>query len=94
MMYDKYLIFAATVQINHKFNTESEKVGYDWLNSFLWQNPLLSIRKAEGLSLARSEGMSQEHVANYFRLLMSTMKEGELLINQGTSGTWARLGFS
>lgn len=35
-------------------------------------------RKAEGLSSARSEEMSREHVANYFRLLMTTMREEEL----------------
>ncbi|KAJ8934493.1 hypothetical protein NQ318_012469 [Aromia moschata] len=45
-------------QFAQKF--EKSAAGYDWLKSFLERNPCLSVRKSEGLSLARAKGMSRD----------------------------------
>nr|CAI5839174.1 unnamed protein product [Callosobruchus analis] len=44
---------AEQLKIKHSFNKENEKAGFDWLKSFLRRNPHLSVRKSEGVSLAR-----------------------------------------
>lgn len=41
---------AEILKIVHNFNHETEMAGYNWLLSFLRQNPKLSIRKSEGVS--------------------------------------------
>ena len=46
---------AVQLGIKHRFNKEDEKAGYVWLQSFLTRHSDISIRKAEGLSLARSK---------------------------------------
>lgn len=63
--------FAVALNINHKFNNEKKIAGYDWLWSFLRRHPELSIRKAEGLSMARGRGLTRE-AANHFYNLLET----------------------
>jgi hypothetical protein len=48
--------------IFNNFNYETKTAGYDWLNCFLRRNPELSVRQAEGLSLARAHGMDRKNV--------------------------------
>lgn len=75
---------AEKLHIQHKFNKEEEKAGYDWLKSFLRRNPDLSIRKAEGLSRSRMLGMTREAVKNYFDLLEQVLQENNLFDKPGS----------
>lgn len=76
--------FAESLQINHKFNKELGIAGSDWFRSFLRRHPDLSIRKAEGVSLGRGQGMNRVDVGNYFKLLEATLKENELFDKPGS----------
>lgn len=49
--------------------------GYDWVYSFLHRNPNLSVRKAQGLSYARSTGLNKEEVGKFFRNLSEMYDE-------------------
>ncbi|CAH1987731.1 unnamed protein product [Acanthoscelides obtectus] len=69
---------AEQLQIKHRFNHESGKAGYDWLHSFLSRHPGLSVRKSEGVSLARAQGMRRKEVADYFKLLERVLAENQL----------------
>lgn len=64
---------AVKLNLKHKFNTEKEKAGYDWLNGFLKRNPDITLRKSEGVSLARARGMNKAEVAEYFKILEDSM---------------------
>lgn len=75
--------FAECLQINHKFNKEKGDAGSDWFRSFLRRHPDLSIRKAEGVSLGRGEGMNRVDVGNYFKLLQETLEQNELFNKPG-----------
>ncbi|XP_072392195.1 uncharacterized protein [Diabrotica undecimpunctata] len=74
---------AERMGIPHKFNKNTEKAGYPWLTLFLSRNPDLSVRKAEGVSLARSNGMCRKDVEQYFILLDSILIELDLLDKPG-----------
>lgn len=41
---------------------------------FLKRNPDLNVRKAEGVSLARCQGMNKTEVTSYFNLLETTLE--------------------
>lgn len=70
--------FAEKLNLQHKFSKENEMAGKAWLQSFLDRNSELSIRQAEGLSLARAHGMNREDVNHFFTLLEQTMTEHNL----------------
>ncbi|XP_052061184.1 uncharacterized protein LOC127701333 [Mytilus californianus] len=53
----------------HGFSEEKKSAGYDWWISYSERHPILSVRKPEGLSAARSS-----IVANYFEKLGSVME--------------------
>lgn len=76
--------FAVKLKLNHRFNHEKEKAGYDWLNLFLLRHPDLSVRKAEGVSVARAEGMSRKKVLAYFQLLHVILEENNLFESPGS----------
>ncbi|XP_072395364.1 uncharacterized protein [Diabrotica undecimpunctata] len=59
-------------------------MGFDWLQSFLRRNPDLSIRKLDGVSLARSRGMNKKDVSDYFDLLEQVILENELIEKPGS----------
>ncbi|KAG5888059.1 hypothetical protein JTB14_032866 [Gonioctena quinquepunctata] len=40
----------------HRISHENKKAGYHWLQSFLERNEDISVRQAEGLSVARAQG--------------------------------------
>lgn len=75
--------FANELKLNHNFNHESKMAGYDWLSRFLTKHPELSVRKAEGVSLARSQGMNKEEVDSYFQLLEKLLEEHDLFNKPG-----------
>lgn len=74
---------AERLKLNHKFDRENQMAGYDWLKSFLSRNPDLTIRKAEGVSVARALGMNKDSVKEYFDLLKKLMTENHLLEKPG-----------
>jgi hypothetical protein len=57
--------FAVKSGLSHKFNLESKMAEYDWVYSFLDINPNLSVRKAQGLSYARSKGVNKDEVRTF-----------------------------
>jgi hypothetical protein len=61
--------FATMTGLRHRFSLEKKMAGCDWVHSFLKRNPTLSVRKAQGLSSARSNGLNKEEVGKFFRLL-------------------------
>ncbi|XP_071051794.1 uncharacterized protein [Onthophagus taurus] len=75
--------FAESLKLVHSFNTERKQAGYDWLLSFLSRNPQLSIRQAEGVSIARAKGLNRETVDNYFQLLGNVLRENNLIDKLG-----------
>ncbi|XP_056641505.1 uncharacterized protein LOC130448245 [Diorhabda sublineata] len=74
---------ADQLKIKHPFNRDSKLAGYDWLHMFLQRHPDLSVRKAEGVSLARCNGMNKEKVSAYFNLLETTLMEAGLVNKPG-----------
>lgn len=71
-------LLAEKLGVKHKFNKESGQAGYDWLQLFLHRHPDISIRKAEGVSIARATGMCKENCKHYFELLGKILDEHEL----------------
>lgn len=71
--------FVDKLGIKTNFNEESRKAGPHWLRSFLERNPELSVRQAEGLSLARAQGLNRAEVKKIFDLLLEVMMEHDLL---------------
>lgn len=65
--------------LENRFNKDKKMAGADWLKLFLKRNPSLSIRKAEGVSMSRAEGMNKEEVQKYFQLLTKILTENDLL---------------
>ncbi|KAI4466544.1 hypothetical protein MML48_2g00008645 [Holotrichia oblita] len=63
---------------NLKFNKDKRLAGIDWLKAFLARNKSLAVRKAQGVSNARAEGMNKEEVAAYFAILEATLTEHNL----------------
>lgn len=53
--------------------------GQHWLKSFLERHPELSIRQAEGLSIARAQGLNRDEVNKMFELLLKVLTENDLI---------------
>lgn len=75
---------AEKMNIPHKFNIEKRQAGFDWLNLFLNRHSDLSVRKSEGVSVARSEAMKKETVRDYFSLLERVITENDLFQKPGS----------
>lgn len=45
--------------IPNNFNVDKKQAGHDWFCSFIKRHPELSIRKAQGMSKARVQGMAR-----------------------------------
>ncbi|CAB3236377.1 unnamed protein product [Arctia plantaginis] len=71
--------FAEKLELKHNFDHENEMAGAAWFKSFIERNPELSIRQAEGLSVARAKGLSREKVNNFYDLLIKVLTENDLL---------------
>ena len=61
--------FAEQLGVKHRFNMSTEKAGYDWVQMFLKRNSDISLRKSEGVSYARSQGINKMEVKAYFEML-------------------------
>lgn len=70
--------FAQQLKLKHKFNTEKQKAGYDFVTGFLERNQDIKIRKSEGISIARLRGMNRNDIESYFNLLETVLKDNEL----------------
>lgn len=75
--------FGEELGLGHTFNQETQMAGYDWLNSFFKRNPELTIRQAEGLSVARANGMNREEVTRFFDLLNNVFEDNQLFSSPG-----------
>ena len=51
--------FAEMNQIKHPWNLENKVAGIDWFRAFMRRHENLSIRKPEGLSRARAQGLNR-----------------------------------
>lgn len=71
--------FAKKLGIKHCFSENNKSAGKVWFNGFMKRNPILSVRKSEGLSLARAQGMNRKEVGDYFDLLLKLLTENDLL---------------
>ena len=69
---------AEVLGLKNTFNPNEKIAGKVWFQSFMRRNPELSIRKAEGTSLARTEGMNRKEVSDYFELLTKLIRENDL----------------
>lgn len=68
--------FAERLKVKHSF--KNRKASYDWLHSFLYRHPDLSLRKAEGVSASCAVGLNHEVVNAYFNMLGTLMAENNL----------------
>ncbi|XP_031336978.1 tigger transposable element-derived protein 1-like [Photinus pyralis] len=77
----RHLAFNLATSLNkkHTFNTETKTAGKVWFSSFMRRHPELSVRKAQGISKARTEGMNRAEIKNYFTLLTDILTENDLL---------------
>ncbi|KAM3963687.1 uncharacterized protein ACR2FA_002210 [Aphomia sociella] len=71
--------FSEKLELKHNFDHVNEIAGGTWFQSFIERNPELSIRQAEGLSLARAKGLSREEVNNFYDLLIKVLTDNDLL---------------
>lgn len=62
----------------HTFHKEKKMAGKCWFTSFLRRHPELSVRKAQGISRARTEGMNREEIQHYFSLLAEILAQNDL----------------
>lgn len=70
--------YVQSQNINHNFNINSGMAGEDWFHRFMARNPHLSIRKPEGLSKARMNGMKKEKVTEFFKTLQKVIDDNNL----------------
>ncbi|KAJ4452001.1 hypothetical protein ANN_03487 [Periplaneta americana] len=69
---------AEALGIKHYWNSEEKVAGVDWFRAFLKRNSGLSLRKPEGLSRARAEGLCKEEVDHYFSILKQVLNDYQL----------------
>lgn len=65
-------------------NKARKLAGKDWFKGFMRRNPNLSLRKAQGISLARAEGMNRQEVDAYFKLLKEVLQKNNLMEKPGS----------
>ncbi|CAG5035003.1 unnamed protein product [Parnassius apollo] len=70
--------FAERQNIKHKFDRNAGMAGQDWFHRFMQRNKKLTIRKPEGLSRARCDGMKKEKVAEFFNTLETVVDNNNL----------------
>jgi hypothetical protein len=70
---------AETNSLKHPWDGEKKITGVDCFCAFMKKNTNLSLRKPEGLSRVRAEGLNKGEVAAYFNLLSTVLEEYDLL---------------
>ncbi|KAJ0180122.1 hypothetical protein K1T71_004713 [Dendrolimus kikuchii] len=71
--------FAEKLVVKHNFDKETRKAGPHWLQSFLERHSELSVRQAEGLSVARVQGLNRKEVDKMFKLLLQILTKHDLI---------------
>ncbi|KAJ4442643.1 hypothetical protein ANN_04232 [Periplaneta americana] len=69
---------AEALGIIHNWNSEDKVAGVDRFRAFLKRNSGLSLRKPEGLSRARAEGLCKEEIDHYFSILKQVLNDYQL----------------
>ncbi|XP_060806689.1 uncharacterized protein LOC132903177 [Amyelois transitella] len=70
--------FAEQLGLKHSFNKNKQEAGYVWLQSFLSRNPEITLRKAEGVSIARTQSLNRTEVNAYFNTLSDLLEQYDL----------------
>lgn len=70
---------AVSMNKAQRFNKETGLAGCDWYKSFMKRNTDLCVRKSQGISNNRAEGMNKKEIKAYFELLQKTLTEDNLL---------------
>ena len=65
----------------HNFNKKTGIAGYQWAESFLKHNPVISLRMPEGTSGARAMGFNRPAVNKFFELLTKSIAENNITPN-------------
>ena len=68
--------------VEHRFNSQSQAAGWDWLPGFRRRNPGISLRKPEGISFARASGFNKERVSSFFKIYGSLLSEMNITPNR------------
>ncbi|KAJ3652633.1 hypothetical protein Zmor_018581 [Zophobas morio] len=79
--------FAKKLNLEHKFcvqGNSTNMAGTHWFYSFMDRNRELSLRKSEGLSLARAKGMNRQEVEEFYDLLKNTLEKYNLFNKPGS----------
>lgn len=61
--------FAVLHNLKHTFNTDKKMAGQDWFRRFIKRNKNITIRKPEGLSRARFNGLKKDKVLSFYEIL-------------------------
>jgi hypothetical protein len=72
--------------VTRKFPHQRKMAGYAWLASILERNLEVSIRQAEGLSLATAQGMNREETDNFFIMQDTVLNKPRSILNVDESG--------
>lgn len=73
--------FVVKNNISNNFNRNKEEAGYDWMVAFLTRHPEIAVRKAQGISIARVQGMNRKEVDDYFDVLGKIFDEHKFYNN-------------
>lgn len=68
-------------KMSHSFNKKTGMAGYQWAESFLKRNPVISLRMPEGTSGARPMGFNRPAVNKIFELLTKSIDENNITPN-------------
>ena len=68
-------LFANMKGINHPWGKDTMCAGKDWFSAFLTRNGDIAVRKPEGLSRARAQGLNHKAVDGYFDLYRNLCTE-------------------
>lgn len=70
--------FAIRHNLKHNFNNNAKMAGEDWFHRFILRNKNITIRKPEGLSRARINGMQEEKVKHFYEVLQKVIEDNNL----------------
>ena len=59
--------------IQHPFNKDKLRAGWDWLKGFLNRHPILAIRRPQGTSIQRAQGFNRAKVDLFFENLQKVL---------------------
>ncbi|KAJ8866680.1 hypothetical protein PR048_032541 [Dryococelus australis] len=72
--------------LKNKFSHITKMAGYAWISSLLERNREITVRQAEGLSLAREQGVSRLELLELIRMEENLMDKPQNIFNMNESG--------